>query len=153
MAGVITYDVNKAILEELVAATKQIVFQYNTLQRSELIDSIEWSYNDNLFIMIANDYFKWVDTGRKPQAKMVPIEPLIKWIRKKGIRPGFGQTTNNLAWAIRVSIYKVGITPKPMTQQIIGQSIEFLSEELAVDLSVKLADEISKELTFTLGKN
>jgi hypothetical protein len=103
--------------------------------------------------MIANDYFKWVDTGRKPQAKMVPIEPLIKWIRKKGIRPGFGQTINNLAWAIRVSIYKVGITPKPMTQQIIGQSIEFLSEELAVDLSVKLADEISKELTFTLGKN
>lgn len=84
---------------------------------------------------------------------MVPIEALIKWIKKKGIQPRYGQSINSLAWAIRKSIYNVGIRPKPFTQQIIGQTIEYLSEELATDLSIKIADEISKELTFTLGKN
>lgn len=153
MANVITYDVDKELLNDLIAATKQLMLYYKELQNSNLIESVEWTYKDNFFILLANDYFQWVDSGRRPRARMVPIEALIKWIKKKGIQPRYGQSINSLAWAIRKSIYNVGIRPKPFTQQIIGQTIEYLSEELAVDLSIKIADEISKELTFTLGKN
>jgi hypothetical protein len=153
MAEVITYDVTKEILNEMIASTKQLMLYYKGLQNSDLIESVEWTYRDNIFMLIANDYFQWVDSGRKPRARMVPIEALIRWIKKKNIQPRYGQTINSLAWAIRISIYKVGITPRPYTQQIIGQTVDYLSEELAVNLSIKIADAISEELTFTLGKN
>jgi len=153
MANVITYDVTKELLNEILEATKILMLEYKGLQRSDLVNSLEWKYEDNQFVLIANDYFQYVDTGRKPRARKVPIEALIKWIKRKNIVPSNGQSINNLAYAIQTAIFRTGIVAKPYTQRIIGVTIDLLSEELATQLSVLIADEISKELTFTLGKN
>ena len=82
----ITYNVSEEFRNSLIAATKQLMLIYN-LQDSSLVNSIEWQYKDNFFILLANDYFQWVDSGRRPRARMVPIEALISWIKKKGIQP------------------------------------------------------------------
>ena len=148
----ITYNVSEEFRNSLIAATKQLMLIYN-LQDSSLVNSIEWQYKDNFFILLANDYFQWVDSGRRPRARMVPIEALISWIKKKGIQPRYGGTINSLAWAIRISIYKVGIMPRPYIDNIIGQSTDMISEDIAEKLSIEIADAIAKELTFTLGKN
>ena len=153
MAETIEIQVSKAMLDELLTATKQIMLMYNSLNNSDLVKSLEWQYRNDVFVLLANDYFKYVDTGRRPRARRVPIQALIKWMQKKGIRPTGRMTYTSLAFAIREAIYKAGIRPKPFTQLIIGSAIEYLSEELAVNLSVQIADVISEELTFTLGKN
>jgi hypothetical protein len=150
--SVIKIDVSKELLNEIIAATKQIMLIYK-LQNSALIESIEWTYKDNQFILLANDYFRWVDSGRRPRARKVPVEALLKWMKKKNITPGYGQTYNGVAFAIQNAIYKAGIKARPYTQLIIGATIDILSEALAEDLSVQIADSISEELTFELGKN
>lgn len=153
MTETIQIQVSKAMMDELLTATKQIMLMYSSLNNSDLVKSLEWQYKDNLFILLAFDYFKYVDTGRKPRARKVPIQALIKWMQKKGIRPTGKQTFTQVAFAIQTAIFKAGIRPKPYTQLIIGSTIEYLSEELAVNLSVQIADAISEELTMTLGVN
>ena len=43
--------------------------------------------------------------------------------------------------------------PRPYIDNIIGQSTDMISEDIAEKLSIEIADAIAKELTFTLGKN
>jgi hypothetical protein len=145
-------DVTKELLNEIITATKQIMLIYK-LQNSDLIDSIEWKYKDNVFMLLANDYFKYVYSGRRPRARKVPVEALLKWMKLKNITPSYGQTYNSTAYAIQNAIYKAGIKSRPYTQLIIGATIDILSEALAENLSIQIADEISKELTFEIGKN
>jgi hypothetical protein len=150
--SIVKIDVSKELLNEIITATKQIMLIYK-LQNSDLVDSIEWTYKDNQFVLLANDYFQYVDSGRRPRARKVPVEFLLKWMKKKGITPAYGQTYNSVAFAIQNAIYKAGIKSRPYTQLIIGATIDILSEALAENLSIQIADSISQELTFELGKN
>ena len=148
--SVIAVDINKEILKELTAACDQILIIYK-LGKTDLIDSIEWTYKDNAWILVANNYFKWVDSGRRPRVKKVPVEALIKWIKKKNIRPRPGQTINSLAFAIQNSIYKIGIKAKKFIDPMIGASLDIISEYISEDLSVQIADQIATDLTVTIG--
>jgi hypothetical protein len=143
-------DISKEILNEIMASTKQIMTYYK-LGNTDLINSIEWQYRNDVFMLIANDYFQWVNSGRKPRARKVPIEPLIKWMMKSGIKPTQGQSINTLAFIIQNSIYKIGIKAKNITDPIIGQTLDTLEMYIADNLSVQIADQIAEELTFTLG--
>ena len=64
------------------------------------------------------DYLKYVNRGRKKEAKKVPISPLLEWISIRGIRPRDRrgrfvennlQNRTKLAFAIQTNIYKYGI--------------------------------------------
>lgn len=70
------------------------------------------------------DKYKWVQLGRKKgsgKGSRVPIQVLIKWIKKKNIKPNGGQSINSLAWAIQTSIYQTGIKnavePRPFVER------------------------------------
>lgn len=146
----IELDISKEFINELIAATKQVMIYYK-LGDSALIDSIEWQYKENFFVLIANDYFIWVERGRRPMARKVPVEAIIKWMKSKNLRPRYGQTINSLAFAIQNAIYKSGIKAKQMLDPIINVSLDLISEYIAEDLSVSIADAIAEEMTFTLG--
>jgi hypothetical protein len=146
----IKLSVSQQIINEIIASTKQIMIQYK-LGNTALINSIEWQYKENIFMMIANDYFQWVNSGRRPRARKVPVEALIKWLKKKNIVPSKGQTINSLAFAIQNSIYKVGIRARMFTDPIIGITLDTLEMYIADQLSVQIADEIAAEMTFELG--
>lgn len=54
--------------------------------------------------ILAEEYLKYVESGRKPNSKAPPIEPIKKWTREKGIPEG-------LAYPIAKSIGIKGIKP------------------------------------------
>lgn len=149
--SVIEIDVTTELIQEIIAATKQVMTYYK-LGNTQLIESVEWVFKDDQFILIANDYFRWVNSGRRPRARKVPVEALLKWMRRKGIRPRPGQTYNSLAFAMQRSIWKSGIKAKNIVDPIINVTLDILAEYIAEDLSVQTADEIAESMTFTLGE-
>jgi len=59
------------------------------------------------FEIKAQDYWKYVDQGRKP-GKMPPEAPILKWISQKGLG---NQDDKGLAFLIRRKIAREGIKP------------------------------------------
>jgi hypothetical protein len=144
-------EVTKELLLELQLATQKVLQQYR-LGGSDLIKSIEYTYKDNVFVLVANDYFTYVSTGRRPRARKVPIEDLLKWMKDKGLRPKAGQTYNQLAFAIQDAIYKNGIKAKNYINPVMDVTTDIISEDFAENLSEQICTEIAEDLTFTLGK-
>lgn len=138
--------IQKALLGELLAETRQIMLMRKVDTRSELVRSTEWIYEKKVFTLFANDYFKWVDTGRKPMARKVPIEALIPWLRKNNIRPRSGQTYTSLAYAIQQSIYKLGIKGKLYTSAIVDESMELIAYNVIADISEQIVYEVVQKL-------
>ena len=79
----------------------------NTLKSSDFARSLEvltGIKEDSLeFYAIGNYYWYWIENGRKPNRKMPPYEPILKWAKKNGI-----STDNNTLFAIRKSIGENG---------------------------------------------
>jgi len=144
----ITVDVNQQFLNELYVATAKVLQIYK-LGGTALIKSIEWQYKNEMFVLIANDYFEYVSTGRRPRARKVPVEDIIKWMKKKGIAPR-GGNYNQAAFAIVDSIYKNGIKAKNYINPVIEVTTELTSNELATELSEAIATQIAEDLTVIL---
>lgn len=79
----------------------------NTLKSSDFAKSIEvltGIKEDSFeFYAIGNYYWYWIENGRKPNRKMPPYEPILRWAKKNGI-----PTDNNTLYAIRKSIGENG---------------------------------------------
>lgn len=62
-----------------------------------------------------NDYGKWVQSGRLPGKKGVPIDALEKWIKQRGLKgrdkKGRFITNRSFAFGIQKNIKKFGIRP------------------------------------------
>jgi hypothetical protein len=141
----ITKNIVEEVLIEITHGVKTLLDIYK-LGRTDLVDSIEWVYKDQAFVLIANDYMKWVDRGRRPGVRKVPIEPLIKWMKKKGIRPRGKQTYNSLAFAIQNAIFKSGIKAKKIFDPIIEYSIDAIGEWIVAEFTPIIAEEIVFEI-------
>lgn len=61
------------------------------------------------------DYFKYVNLGRKPEKRKVPINSILKWIKIRGIKgrdkKGRFIKSLSLAFAIQTNIFRYGIRP------------------------------------------
>ena len=79
----------------------------NTLKKSDFAHSLEvltGLEKDSLeFYVVGNFYFYWIENGRKPNRKMPPYEPILKWAKKNGI-----PTDNSTLYVIRKSIGENG---------------------------------------------
>lgn len=79
----------------------------NTLKSSDFAKSLEvltGVKEDSFeFYAIGNYYWYWIENGRKPNRKMPPFEPILKWAKKNGI-----PTDNSTLYAIRKSIGENG---------------------------------------------
>lgn len=103
-------EIYKAIQEDI-----QDIFQ-NALKNVNLEDSnlykdlkVEVNENSDIFKVLYNDYLEYIEEGRKPKTKKVPIKNIIEWCKRKGIG-----SDNNTAYAIQQSIYMKGIPPRPI---------------------------------------
>ena len=103
-------EIYKAIQEDI-----QDIFQ-NALKNVNLEDSnlykelkVEVNENSDIFKALYNDYLEYIEEGRKPKAKKVPIKNIIEWCKRKGIG-----SDNNTAYAIQQSIYMKGIPARPI---------------------------------------
>jgi len=140
--------ITKELLAELQLATQKVLAQYK-LQGSDLSKSVEYVYKNDAFVLLANDYFQSVAFGRRPRARLVPAEDLIKWMKKKGIAPRNG-SYNSVAFSIQQSIFKNGIKARNYINPVIDSTTDIIAEDLATTLSESIATEIAKDLTFTI---
>ena len=133
--------IQKSLLQTLKAATQTVLLHRQLDTRSNLTRSIEWQYQKNSFVLLAFDYFEYVDTGRKPKARKVPVEELIPWLRENNIRPRGGQTYSSLAFAIQQAIYKTGIKGKNYTDDITETSLDLIADDISDEYSQQIVDE------------
>jgi hypothetical protein len=73
----------------------------------KLKDSITWKLEGDKINIYAEDYAKWVDSGRKAGAKRIPIDALMIWVEQRGIASG-DKEVKNIAFAIQQKIFQEG---------------------------------------------
>jgi hypothetical protein len=71
--------------------------------------------------ILAEPYLQYVDKGRNPGGKRVPISALQQWISVRGIRPRAGMSVQALPWAIQQKIYIKGIDPTNVVSKTIRE--------------------------------
>ncbi len=80
----------------------------DSLSRKVLDTAMGTRYTLQIF---AEDYFIYVNDGRKPNSKPPPIEPIREWCKQKGIDEG-------LSYAIARSIGKKGIPATNISERM-----------------------------------
>lgn len=129
-------DIMKVLQDELY-----ILIEYSMKQKglgqSDLLDKAKINISDNIFLLIFPDYIDYVNSGRRPNAKMPPADAIINWCRQKGI-----PTDNNTVWRIRQGIAKQGIKARPVLDMI----FDLAENEWMTDWSQRVFNEIIEEL-------
>ena len=124
-------------------------------KRSSLYNSMQVSWDSTPNILVEGlDYLKFIDQGRKAGARKIPIQVILRWIKKRNIKPrnAKGQfkamTLNQLAFVIQRSIFKIGIRPR----NIIRTSFEQIDELYKLNVETGI-QEIIQGLIVTINND
>lgn len=131
--------------DDLEIAVQKMLIANGVDKQSDLVKSVEITVDpkSGMFELIANDYYTYVSTGRKPRARKVPIRDLIVWIKAKRLRIG-RRSVNSVAFAIQTAIYKAGIRGKNYVDPIANLVGDLTQEALAEGLEQELLLELDK---------
>ncbi len=111
---------SKVIKRAKMMITTPRTIDGRTVRRSasgELVDSLDYTAKGNILQFRSAKQGYWVEFGRKPSAKMPPLEPFKKWLNFKQINPrnAKGQFVprtearmNSLAFVIARKVQKKG---------------------------------------------
>ena len=94
---------------------------------------------DLVFDILLNDYLTFIESGRRKGAKFPPVEPIVRWARKRGI-----PTDNSTIYLIRRAISRDGIKPRPF--------MAFVFEEIDTSWEKGWADEIFNKIIEEIDK-
>lgn len=129
----------------------------DTLSNSDLLNDMKVEVKDERLVISIYSYFQYVESGRKVGAKPIPFDVLLEWVRKNNIKPRASSNgklnTNNYAyinqmvWAMRASIVKTGISPRPF----LTGAFEEASKEFDTKLN-GLVDDITKDILIRFTK-
>lgn len=108
---------------------------------------------DSKLELFALDYAEWVDTGRRPGARKVPIDALLQFIKNRNLRgrdrrSGQYVPSGKLAWMIQQSIYKNGIRGRHFIQPAFALGQELTDIYLNNQLLDGLTYELDRRLNF-----
>jgi hypothetical protein len=130
------------LVNELHDSTVAIITNSGVKKDSNLSKSIKYVPAKEGVNMEANYYYPFVSGGRKSGVRKVPISDLIDYIKRYGLRPRVGQTTNQLAFALQTHIFKAGIKAKNFEDKVVTASGDIASLAVADDLALIIADEL-----------
>ncbi len=107
-------DFNK-VGKLIIASLQKELIEQGHEATGKLINSFEQRVievpNSIVIEILMNDYGIYVNEGRKPGGKKVPISALVKWIEQKAIVNG-DKEVKSLAFAIQQTIHREGIPTK-----------------------------------------
>lgn len=104
---------------------------YKTLQVKATNDG------DVVFDLMLNDYLVFIESGRRAGAKFPPVEPIVRWAKKRGI-----PTDNNTIYLIRRAISRDGIQPRPFMAYIFEEMDARWDSTWADSIFDKIMEEI-----------
>lgn len=133
-------DILKNLGDKLVANLKSVLQRKNKRATGTLIDSIVPQIivqqdQSRLEILMA-DYATFVDQGRRPGGKLVPLNSIKEWARIKGI-------PQSAAYGIAKNIQKFGI---PATN-FVREGLSLSQQEIQNILGEGYTEEIEKEIS------
>lgn len=150
-------DMLKDILKENVYPYGHPQFGVgNKVASGSLLNSIEVKVvrrNTDIAIeLFANDYFQWVQSGRAPGKKGVPISAILGWMRSRGIQAtdktndkyGALQSQVSTAYIINKGRIKKGLHPLPM--DVLLKWIKDKKIKFNIDLQEGMAFGIQKNI-------
>ena len=127
-----------------ISAVKELVDQGHRAT-GKLVNSVETRVITNSLgfslILLAEQYGIFVDSGRRPRAKKVPVMALVEWVKTKAIARN-DQEAFRVAYAIQQKIFLEGIpTRNAFKYSRNGRRvgwIDFVAQELSNELVGKL---------------
>jgi hypothetical protein len=117
------------LVKQFMITTAQAGRNHKLLAKGGFVQSVavEPSY-DGFNIKVA-EQAQYMDSGRKPGGKKVPIAALIAWIKRYRVGQRDKKTgkfkkrlisINSIAFAIQTAIYKKGIKPSPFIKDTLA---------------------------------
>ena len=94
------------------------------------------------------DYWKYIEKGRKAGSKMPPISAIENWIKIKPVLPrpidnGRLPSTKQLAFLIARSIGIKGIKPKPILQESLDSVFDEFEQVIEMAIQLDLENEMN----------
>jgi hypothetical protein len=140
-------DLANKIAREIMIVWRQLMssdFSVNvksntTLEFSRLDTQAKIEKNDWVFDLYYNDYLQYIEEGRKPKVRKVPIRPLIDWMKRNLISDDV-----RVAYAIRESIYKLGIPARPLLEPFENMLDERFEEKIFDEIFNTIITELDK---------
>jgi hypothetical protein len=120
--------INEKVGRNTIAPDSEL---YKTLQVKATNDG------DIVFDLMLNDYLVFIESGRRAGAKFPPVEPIVKWARKRGI-----PTDNSTIYLIRRAISRDGIKPRPFMAYIFEELDERWDDNWADSIFDKIMEQI-----------
>lgn len=138
-----------SILKDIKLSFQQIMIEKGVPSNSKLVKSVEVKNVRNEIIVYCNEYFEYLNNGRKKFSRKIPISVLLFWIKRYKIRPRTGVTVNQLAYIFQNSIYKEGIKGRNFLKLAEKSMENIMTKELERFYIV----EIEKGIIQTINKN
>ena len=146
-------DRNENILSNLgsdfvkeLQAVVQNILKNSFRKDTDLAESVSFEYGRDQILMYVNDYYEDISNGRRPNARKIPLYPIIQWIKKNDIvSPKY--STNQLAFVIQNSIYKNGIRGKNFMDLVEGSVLDVAEVRLADNLEQVIGDSLFSAFT------
>lgn len=128
------------VWRQLMASDYAVNVKSNTtLEFSRLDTQAKIEKNDWVFDLFYNDYLQYVEEGRKPKARKVPVRPLIDWMKRNLISDDV-----RVAYAIRESIYKLGIPARPLLEPFENMLDKRFEEKIFDEIFNTIITELDK---------
>ena len=150
----ITNEIND-LCKELLNRYKKAVIDSGHVATGNLAKTatVKARFAGSLFVVTFSleDYWKYVENGRRPGAKQPPLEPIEEWIKVKHIVPtvkssnGKPPTTKQLAFVIARGIAKNGIPPAKLLQKTMDESSDLI-QKIKDDLTKQFEQQIINEI-------
>jgi len=154
--------------QRFIDALQDSLVKYDKATPGSLWQSVKATtkiYGQKITLEISmEDYWKWVDEGRKAGSKQPPIEPILKFIRNRGITPkliaknkGLKKSKRkvinkeaqyrSLAFIIARGIKKHGIKPTHFATEVMeGNLLKEFKADITKAVGRNIKIEIDKEI-------
>lgn len=127
----------------------------NKVASGSLRDSIEVKVvrkNTNIAIeLFANDYFQWVQSGRAPGKKGVPVSAIMQWMGYRGItatdsnNQKYGALQSQVATAYIINKGRIKKNKKPLPMDVLIKWVK--------DKNIRFNIDLQKGMAFAIQSN
>lgn len=112
----------------------KVTLEFSNLDNEAKIEATDFTFN-----LFYNHYLEYIESGRKKGATPIPIRIIIDWMKRKHI-----SDDNRVAYAIRESIYQLGIKPRPLLEPF-GEMLDDKWEKYWSDIIFeKITEQLDK---------